>query len=72
MTTTLFEQLGGREGISLIVDDTVTAHMDNPAINARFLPLKEQPECLEIIKKHTIDFFSMGSGGPADYTGKDM
>jgi hemoglobin len=72
MTTTLFEQLGGREGISLIVDDTVTAHMENPAINARFLPLKDQPERLEIIKKHTVDFFSMGSGGPANYSGKDM
>jgi len=72
MTTTLFEQLGGREGISLIVDDTVNAHMNNPAINARFLPFKEKPEQLAIIKKHTIDFFSMGSGGPANYSGKDM
>jgi hemoglobin len=72
MTTTLFEQLGGREGISLIVDDTVAAHMENPAIKARFLPFKEQPERLEIIKKHTIEFFSMGSGGPANYSGKDM
>ena len=72
MTKTLFEQLGGREGISLIVDDTVTAHMENPAINARFLPFKDKPEHLRIIKDHTIDFFSMGSGGPVDYTGKDM
>ncbi len=71
MTTTLFEQLGGREGISLIVDDTVAAHMENPAIKARFLPFKDQP-ALEIIKNHTIDFFSMGSGGPANYSGKDM
>lgn len=72
MNTTLFEQLGGREGISLIVDDTVNQHMNNPAINARFLPLKDQPERLAIIKNHTIDFFSAGSGGPAKYTGLDM
>ncbi len=48
------------------------AHMNNPAINARFLPLKEQSEKLAIIKQHTIEFFSAGSGGPPIYNGKDM
>ncbi|NCT17836.1 MAG: group 1 truncated hemoglobin [Flavobacteriaceae bacterium CG_4_8_14_3_um_filter_34_10] len=72
MTKTLYERLGGREGISRIVDDTVEAHMNNPAINARFLPYKEQPEKLAIIKQHTIEFFSAGSGGPPIYNGKDM
>ena len=72
MSKTLYERLGGKEGISSIVDDTVAAHMNNPAINARFLPFKEKPEQLAIIKKHTVDFFSMGSGGPTNYLGKDM
>lgn len=72
MKKTLFERLGGKVGISLIVDDTVAAHMKNPAVSARFLPFKNQPERLAIIKKHTVDFFSMGSGGPANYSGKDM
>ncbi|MFI1745302.1 group I truncated hemoglobin [Thalassobellus sediminis] len=72
MSKTLFERLGGRNGISLIVDDTVENHMNNPAVNARFLPFKEKPEQLAIIKNHTIDFFSAGSGGPNNYTGRDM
>ena len=72
MTNTLFERLGGTQGISLIVDDAVEAHMNNPAVNARFLPLKEQPERLAVIKQHTIEFFSAGSGGPSNYSGKDM
>lgn len=72
MTKTLFERLGGRNGISKIVDDTVENHMNNVAVNARFLPYKNQPEQLTIIKNHTIDFFSAGSGGPAAYSGKDM
>lgn len=72
MTNTLFERLGGTQGISMIVDDAVEAHMSNPAVNARFLPLKEQPERLAIIKQHTIEFFSAGSGGPSNYSGKDM
>ena len=72
MTKILFERLGGTEGITTIVDDVVEAHMNNPAICARFLPYKEQPEKLAVIKQHTIDFFSAGSGGPVTYSGRDM
>lgn len=72
METTLFEKLGGKSGISMLVDDTVDAHMKNPAINTRFLPYLDEPERLAKIKKHTIDFFMAGSGGPASYSGRDM
>jgi hemoglobin len=72
MTNTLFDRLGGKDGITAIVDDTVMAHMNNPAIKARFLPYKDQPERLAVIKQHTVEFFSMGSGGNVAYTGKDM
>lgn len=68
----LFERLGGRSGISTIVDLTVDNHMKNPAIKARFLPYLQTPERLALIKKHTVDFFSAGSGGPTEYTGRDM
>lgn len=70
--SSLFERLGGRNGISIIVDDTVENHMNNTNVNARFLPLKDKPEQLAIIKNHTIDFFQAGSGGPNNYKGKDM
>ena len=70
--TTLFERLGGRPGISMLVDDTVDAHMRNAAINVRFLPFLNEPERLSKIKQHTIDFFSAGSGGPGEYSGRDM
>ena len=72
MNKSLFERLGGRNGISAIVDDTVENHMNNTNVNARFLPFKEKPEQLAIIKNHTIDFFQAGSGGPNNYKGKDM
>ena len=72
MTKILFERLGGTTGITAIVEDVVKAHMNNPAISARFLPYNEQPEKLAVIKKHTIDFFSAGSGGPVTYSGRDM
>lgn len=72
MTKILFERLGGSTGITTIVDEAVEAHMNNPAISARFLPYKEQPEKLAVIKRHSIDFFSAGSGGPVTYSGRDM
>lgn len=68
----LYERLGGEKGISSIVDDVVVAHANNPVIKARFLPYLEQPERLAVIKQHTIEFFSAGSGGDVAYTGKDM
>jgi hemoglobin len=69
---TLFERLGGRSGISMLVDDTVDEHMKNPAINARFLPYLQDPERLKKIKQHTVEFFIAGSGGPVAYSGRDM
>ena len=68
----LFERLGGVEGITLIVDDVIEAHMNNPEIKEIFIPYKEQPERLASIRQHTIDFFSAGSGGPVEYKGRDM
>jgi hemoglobin len=68
----LFDRLGGTDGITKIVDDVIEAHMNNPAIKDRFLPYKDQPERLAIIRQHTIEFFSAGSGGAVAYTGKDM
>ena len=69
---TLFDRLGGTEGITMIVDDVIEAHMNNPAIQSRFLPYKDQPERVALIRQHTIEFFGAGSGGPVTYTGKDM
>lgn len=70
--TTLYQRLGGAEGIALLVDDIVELHMKNPSVGARFLPYKEKPELLAQVKKHTCDFFGMGSGGPEVYAGRDM
>lgn len=72
MNKILFDRLGGTSGITAIVDDVVEAHMNNPTISSRFLPYKEQPEKFASIRKHTIEFFSAGSGGAVTYTGKDM
>ena len=71
-TSTLYERLGGEQGIIAIVDDVVEAHMNNPAVSPRFLPYKERPDYLAQVKKHTVNFFCAGSGGPQKYEGRDM
>ena len=71
-TKTLFERLGGTPGITAIVDDVIEAHMNNPAISARFKPYQDQPERFAKIRQHTIEFFSAGSGALVKYNGRDM
>ena len=72
MSKTLYERLGEFNGITKLVDDVVDIHMINPSVSPRFLPLKEKPEQLAMIKNHTVNFFCAGSGGPQTYGGRDM
>lgn len=71
-TASLFERLGGSPGINALVDDIVGLHMENPSISARFRPYLETPEKLAVTRKHLCDFLEAGTGGTAQYTGRDM
>ncbi len=68
----LFERLGGEDGISSLVDNIVDNHLKNPVINQKFSHLKPGTESYEIFKAHVREFLSAGTGGTAKYTGKDM
>ncbi|GAA4293609.1 group I truncated hemoglobin [Aestuariibaculum suncheonense] len=72
MSKSLYERLGEDTGITSIVRRAINIHMENPNINARFLPYKERPEYFETVVQHSINFFNSGSGGPAIYEGRDM
>jgi len=71
-SATLYERLGGDRGIAALVEDIVEAHMQNPKIQARYLPARDDPAHLEALKGHLRDFLSAGTGGPAEYRGKNM
>ena len=62
-----FPCLGGTEGITKIAADLVDNHISNPQIAARFSG-SDVPK----MKQLAADFFSLGSGGPQVYQGKDM
>jgi hemoglobin len=68
----LFERLGSTDGISVLVDDIVAAHMENPVIRARYRPLLETPDKLAVAKKHLCAFLEEGTGGVAKYSGRTM
>ena len=63
----LYERLGGTDGITKIVSDLVDLHAKNPTISARFADRD-----LDAIKHGASTFFIAGSGGPNVYEGKDM
>ena len=64
----LYTRLGGAEGIRRIVDDVMTAHLNNPVVSERF----RKAEDLGRMKTKACEFFCAGAGGPEAYTGKDM
>lgn len=69
---TLFERLGGSNGIAALVGDIVDAHMNNPSVSPRFRPYLETPDKLAITKAHLCAFLEAGSGGSATYAGRTM
>lgn len=63
----LYDRLGGTEGITKIANDVVDFHSKNPRIAARFAGRD-----LPVLKKAAASFFITGTGGPQIYQGKDM
>ena len=67
MSDSLYERLGGTEGITKIAIDVIDNHAANPRIAQRFVDSN-----LDEMKKVAADFFVTGTGGPNVYKGKDM
>jgi len=65
---TLYERLRAVEGITKLVDDAVDAHLANKIVATRF----ENAEDIDYSKRMLVEFFCAGSGGPQEYTGRDM
>ena len=68
MSGTLFDRLGGSEGVRSIVDAVVANHLANPTIKTRY----ENVEDLDTVGDKVVEFFTVGSGGPGEYTGRSM
>ena len=84
---TLFERLGGHEGITAIVKDFLPRAMQDPRVNwdrngetrggfgftsGESVAWKATPQNVAQLEKHLIEFLELATGGPAHYEGKDM
>ena len=67
MSKSLYERLGGTEGIKSIANDVVDLHLKNPAIAPRY-----EAADPDKLKNGAATFFITGTGGPSVYEGKDM
>lgn len=63
----MYEKLGGKEAISVVVDDFVTNIAGDKRINFQFANT-DVPH----IKAMLVDMMCMATGGPCDYKGRDM
>lgn len=81
----LFERLGGDAGITKIVDDFMPRAMQDPRVNwdrsgvksGNFLhhvSAQWNPSATNVakLKQHMVEFFSLATGGPSHYTGRDI
>jgi hemoglobin len=84
---TLFDRLGGQQGITAIIDDFMPRAMEDPRVNwdrkgakqTGFVFRREKsnewtatPENVAQLKKHFVQFIALATGGPAKYDGKEM
>lgn len=67
MNESLFERLGGNEGIMAITNDLVDNHLSNKAITNRFAQSD-----VSALKHAAATFMIGGTGGENVYKGKDM
>jgi hemoglobin len=84
----LYERLGGEEGMVAIVEDFVPRVLADPRVNwerkgitrggmnllkrGQSVEWKATPENVERLKKHLAQFLALSTGGPSTYDGRDM
>ncbi len=63
----LYDRLGGGDGVKNIVADVWANHTSNPKVKNRYVNSDG-----EKVKQVVWEFFCSGIGGPQEYTGQDM
>ena len=64
---TLYDRIGGEPAARAICEDIWTNHTVNPIVNNRFS--NSDPV---YVKQMVFEIFAAATGGPVEYTGKDM
>lgn len=70
MSETLYDRLGGWNGIDKLCDRIVELHLQNQVVGPRYQALSE--EATDRAREKVKEFLAAGSGGPVEYTGRSM
>ena len=68
----LYLRLGGKKGITQVVNDFVTRLNSDTRVNSFFTATTSDPARLAKFKTHFVEQICQASGGPCKYSGKDM
>jgi hemoglobin len=83
----LFDRLGGVAGVSNLVMDFTARVLDDPRVNwdrqgvthgglsihrGQSEAWKPTPQHVALLQKHLIEFLALATGGPAQYTGRQI
>jgi len=68
----LYLRLGGRKGLTAVVNDFVTRLNTDTRVSSFFAATTADPTRLATFKQHLVEQLCQASGGPCKYTGKDM
>jgi hemoglobin len=64
---TLYDRVGGREGLRIVVEETVRRHLENEQIKHMFVGVD-----IERLEGYVTDFLVVGTGGEGEYHGRSM
>jgi hemoglobin len=67
-TGTLYQRLGGKDGLTAIVREATRNHLKNPVHKTRFEVMSDPAK----VERMLIEYFSQAAGGPVVYSGKNM
>lgn len=70
MSETLYDRLGGQNGIDKLCDRIVELHLQNQVAGPRYQALSD--EATDRAREKVKEFLAAGSGGPVEYTGRSM
>jgi len=83
---TLFDRLGGQQGLTAIIEDFTARALEDPRVNWERKGVKHggifgrdesvawtaTPTNVVKLKKHLVQFLALATGGPAKYDGKEI
>ncbi|HSH40872.1 MAG TPA: group 1 truncated hemoglobin [Arenicellales bacterium] len=70
MSETLYDRLGGQNGINKLCDRIVELHLENQVVSPRYQALSDEE--VDRARAKVKEFLAAGSGGPVEYTGRSM